>query len=350
MTDPTLADAAARSAALETQHSCIVQAPAGSGKTGLLTQRYLALLAEAGEPEEVLAITFTRKAAAEMRQRVVEALRSVDAAEPTGDHARRSWLLAQAAVARGRAQGWQLSANPNRLRIQTFDALNHSLARQLPLTSGLGGVPAIVGDPMPAYRLAARRTLALLDDRGLGEDIARILRHVDNRWVRLEDLMCSLLARRDQWLNYAVDTPDAARLVDDLQSAVIEQLVTLVERCRPDWLVQLCRIAADAAACLRRMRQDDHPLARHITSDAVPPPSWQALPRWQALAQLLLTGKGQPRRSWDKRIGFPSPTERGLDETEQAARRDAKAAAETVPGTRRNQAYLPCVVITEHSR
>src|SRR5271165_6461510 len=88
-------DRAARERALDPQQSFIVQAPAGSGKTELLIQRYLRLLMEVQSPEAVVAITFTKKAAAEMRARVLDALRKAAAgAEPQQSHERTTYRIA----------------------------------------------------------------------------------------------------------------------------------------------------------------------------------------------------------------------------------------------------------------
>ena len=119
--DDTLisADRSARDNALDVSRSYIVQAPAGSGKTELLIQRYLKLLAIVDDPEEVVAITFTRKAAAEMRLRVLEALNSAQRGEkPAKAHERLTIDAAQAVLGRDRELGWRLTEYPRRVSHQ----------------------------------------------------------------------------------------------------------------------------------------------------------------------------------------------------------------------------------------
>lgn len=63
---------------LNTHRSVIVSSPAGSGKTEKLARRYIALLRDGVDVERILAITFTDKAAAEMKERILRILREGD--------------------------------------------------------------------------------------------------------------------------------------------------------------------------------------------------------------------------------------------------------------------------------
>src|SRR5271157_3664245 len=68
------ADQGARDRALSPRTSFHLEAPAGSGKTSVLLARFLTLLARVEAPEEILTLTFTRKAAGELRTRVMQLL------------------------------------------------------------------------------------------------------------------------------------------------------------------------------------------------------------------------------------------------------------------------------------
>ena len=156
-------DTAARAAALDVTRSFLVHAPAGSGKTELLIQRYLALLASVEQPERIVAMTFTRKAAAEMRDRVVEALRSAGDATASDAHKRKTLTLARAALERDRALGWDLIDHPAQLRIYTIDALCAAINRQAPITTRFGASPRIEDPSAPLYRRAVQTALIEAD-------------------------------------------------------------------------------------------------------------------------------------------------------------------------------------------
>ena len=101
---PETVDASERKRALDPTQSFIVQAPAGSGKTELLIQRYLRLLSGVERPEQILAMTFTIKAADEMKHRIIDALESAKfSGPPVTPHEFQTWELASKALKRDKS-------------------------------------------------------------------------------------------------------------------------------------------------------------------------------------------------------------------------------------------------------
>jgi len=211
--------------ALDPAQSFIVQAPAGSGKTELLIQRYLRLLAIVDHPEEIVAVTFTRKAAGEMRERVLEALADAQAgATPATEHETLTLALANAALQRDTTAGWRITDNPARLRIQTIDSLCAALTRQMPVLSRFGSQPESVEDAAELYLEAARATVELVEgDDAVAQDVERLLAHLDNDVKRIEDLLADMLARRDHWLR-RINVPGREELEATLRNVRCEAL------------------------------------------------------------------------------------------------------------------------------
>lgn len=304
-----IADAPARAAALDPRRSCIVQAPAGSGKTGLLIQRYLTLLAGVERPEEVLAITFTKKAAAEMRRRVLQALEAANAgAPPKDDNQALTRRLAAEVLARDAQRGWSLRENAARLRIQTIDSLCASLARQMPVLSRLGAPPAIVDDPQDLLREAAERTLLLVESPGeAGEAVAGLLRHLDGDWNATRDILQAMLARRDQWMRLAhvpVDTAAREALEGAFvaeRSRMLRRLHAVLPAAEHAELVALANYAAQRVVAAK----PHSPIRELAGLAAIPAPDETGAARWCAMAELLLTREAKFRERLDRNVGFP---------------------------------------------
>ncbi|MGB0624403.1 MAG: UvrD-helicase domain-containing protein, partial [Luminiphilus sp.] len=194
----TASDQTVRREAIDPSRSFCVSAPAGSGKTELLTQRLLALLARVDRPEQVLAITFTRKAASEMALRVIEKLDQAREAIPvTAEHERQTRELALAVIDHAARKKWRL--DDTTLNIRTIDSFCHELTRQMPILSGTGGLVEPVDNALPLYEDAVRQFLAQAGEGAAGERILQLLRHFDNRWSRASELLVALLGRRGDW-------------------------------------------------------------------------------------------------------------------------------------------------------
>ncbi|MFW6080699.1 MAG: UvrD-helicase domain-containing protein [Desulfosalsimonas sp.] len=305
-------DASERKFALDPEKSFIVQAPAGSGKTELLIQRYLGLLSGVGHPEEILAITFTRKAAAEMRNRVLEALcRAAGDTAPQKPHERATWELARKARQKNVSKGWRIEEYPSRMRIMTIDALCAGLTRQMPVLSGFGAPARITEQPELLYARAARNTVAELEGgKDLSGSIEALVAHLDNRLSTLEELIALMLPRRDQWLRHVVYSGDEEKLRQSLEAAIrgviTRTLADLRQRfpdaCVPD-TVELYRFAA------RNLVNEapDSPVAKEAEFTDLPGSAPEDLAAWKGLAGFFLTKDGTWRKAVNKNHGFPPP-------------------------------------------
>ena len=301
-------DSLNRQRALE-RDSFIVEAPAGAGKTELLTQRYLKLLASVSEPEEIIALTFTNKAAAEMRNRILLSLENAQQKiAETASHKLVTRELANVALEQSTAKGWNIINQPSRLRILTIDALCSSLTRQMPLLSKFGGQPKVSDDTESMYQEAARRAIAGIAYEAKSDDpITTALSYLDNNSEKLIELLAKMLARRDQWL------PLASQL-HHLEADVVAANVELA-------LEHLINESLQAVLAVfpPRVQQALMPLARYAASnlddsaEIAPLLDWQLdlnahvndLAQWQALSSFLVTkSERNYRKALNKNNGF----------------------------------------------
>ena len=303
-------DAGARRDALDVRNSFIVEAPAGSGKTGLLIQRYLRLLAIVDQPEAVLALTFTRKAAAEMRDRVLAALNAGQQplAEDAEEFDRETWTAARAVISRDTERGWNLQEQPHRLSLKTIDSLCTEIARAAPVLSGGMGQATPIEHAMPLYRAAARAVLLQLggEDTVLNEAVESVLLHRDADLGDCETLLAQMLATREQWASLiplgreslddaALDANVRPRLEEALDSALCAELTKIQKRFKPGLLQQVASLAHMLAEA-EGYKDEPNPLMDCAGLPHVPGTSADDIRHWEMLAHLLVTATGEWRK------------------------------------------------------
>jgi ATP-dependent helicase/nuclease subunit A len=307
-------DADVRARALAPDTSFIVQAPAGSGKTEILSQRFLRLLACVSQPEEIIAITFTRKAASEMRARIIAALTEArDQGEPTAAHLKQRYQLAKMALAQDARQGWDLLDNPQQLRILTIDALNASLTRQMPILARFGAEPAVSLEADTLYRQACER---LIEQLGKATDwqaaLQTLLLHCDNQCEQVVSLCCTMLQTRDQWLGHILSAKNdddlRARLEQGLKRIGDDALAHIENTLPADLTTELWAVARWAGA--QSLALEGMPSIAHCANLGEAPAFDSAhFKDWLGIMDLCISpSSGSWRKRLTKSQGFPSPS------------------------------------------
>lgn len=297
-----LKDSQQRAQAIDPHQSFIVQAPAGSGKTEILTQRYLRLLSTVTTPEQIVALTFTRKAASEMRERILRALNQANLGEnPASLHQQQTYRYAQEALTQSKALNWNLLENTGRLRIITLDALCQTLSHAIPLQEMQIPYAQVSNNPLIHYQAAARQCLEhALEQEALHTPLMQLLKHLDNRQDWLLELLSDMLNNRSQWL----DSFYSAR---EQSKDHYEHMLALIEH------HELTRFKDSIPFVLR------HELCQIVQKfSLIETPysaSYQSLRNWNSfdqinrelshhLACLLLTSQHNLRKSFDHHVGL----------------------------------------------
>ncbi len=305
-----------RDKALDPSRSFIVQAPAGSGKTELLKRRFLTLLTTVEQPEQILAITFTRKATAEMKKRIVDTLAAAndtDPAWPADKDMPTDVQLARQALKRDQSLGWDLSGNPGRLRIMTIDALCYDLVKSMPWSARFGAAPDLLDSNQAhlLYMEAAKQTLSLIDEEPPSSDCradhcAALLRLARSDFNQARVLLSTMLSKRVHWMGgLNLGTQEQ---MEQMWRQVIVTHLEQISSAIPDSIkhesVALARFAAYTLID-QNPERPKHPLCACLEMEVFPEPQPESVDQWLGIASLLLTTNGSLRKRADKRTGFP---------------------------------------------
>ena len=276
VTDP---DRAARERSVDPRYNVALEASAGTGKTRVLVDRYVNLLRAGVDPANILAITFTRKAAAEMRERILATLRSTAERE-------------EIAAARWR----DLRDRTGDINISTIDAFCLSLLREFPLEADLDPgfsmaddmeVPRLVDESLDrALRIcravasedeAVALVFAQLSERRARAGLAALL----NRRIVAPAVLDRFLARGPATLTVgSVAAAGAAALID-------------VFRAMPGGLERFLETGPpEAAFVLLAGRLQD--LARNVEAGLMADPA-AVHAAFAACREYFLTQDGKPR-------------------------------------------------------
>ncbi len=317
--------------------SVFVTANAGSGKTTTLVDRVARLLLRQVEPGEILCVTYTKAAAAEMQARLFEKLGAWAVAddrklseELAKLDGRDPAVLTSANLSDARRLFARALETPGGLKIQTIHAFCEKLLKRFPLEAGVSpGFRVLENEAAIALSHEAREDLAreaLKDPEGrLGQAYAHFAVELD--WGSFHDLLGKIEAERGaltdyvaRWLAgeapgpHALTGADPERTPDDIEGDFL------------DWIdgSEWERVADGMATG----SANDQKVAASM--DAVSPANWSVA----AMASVFLTTAGEPRKSMGTKSAPPWAVEFLVDlQLKYLSVRDALRAARVADDT-----------------
>ena len=175
-----------RDEVLSPSSSFVVQAPAGSGKTTTLAKRILQLLTVVDDPKEIIAISFTKKAAGEMHKKFLDEFKAPENQEVVKK-------------INGRAKKLKWNVNfLNLLEIMTIDSLASKITRQAPILSE-SLYKNITEDPHEIYEAAVKETME--DNAQLTE----LFPFLNYDYQKIKNQLIGLIKNRDQWRDNIIE-------------------------------------------------------------------------------------------------------------------------------------------------
>ena len=273
--------------------SFIVEAPAGSGKTRLLTDRYLKLLTIVDAPEEIVAITFTKKAASEMKSKILERIKKGDSP------------FAQTILKRSQEKGWDIEHNLSRLKVMTIDKFCHNVVSQIPILNKMGDKPNITDAPEKYYEECVKQTLQAKE---LMEDIKIVFTLYDNEYEKINRRLIAMMSIRDQWKSrcQTITQKENTKIIeesndylDHLIRPIYQKIKASLNHDQQNDLIQVLHYLENT-----KLREDIKLGNKKSFNFDI-----EEIPLWQKITQILFTDKNTRRTSISAREGFKNDKE-----------------------------------------
>ncbi|MBW2020561.1 MAG: UvrD-helicase domain-containing protein [Deltaproteobacteria bacterium] len=307
MTSPP--DDQARKLALDITQSHHVEAPAGSGKTMLLVARYIKLLSCVSHPHEILALTFTNKAAGEMKTRIAGLLQKADRGlQPANDLEVALLENAKAAIKHHEAHRFLL-LSPEGLQVTTFHGFCYTLVKQAPLEAEVPPESVVLEEEEQGLVLDESIRQMIHDILTMPDDVPE-RRAFDNRLLRLNNRLPVLveeikdLVKKRDLFSDLVKALGAYPNLDNFEVALTQRMDGII--------MGFLRGASEAFratplgqhwnAFWRHLKEKDAPNAA-VLPDDLPGTAWPDLPAWKAIAEALTTKEGRPRQQIGPTMG-----------------------------------------------